>query len=219
MPKTVSKVKERLLDAVNESDTATVRLLLEAGADPATHNEYDDSLLSLACDRGNADIVRLLLDHGADVNDGNNEWEETPLHAACLHDHTDIVKILLSRTNCEINAMDDRRRTPLHNACRRRHAGVARLLIEKGADVEARDEFGFSPLDHAFGLSGEGREVEECSPREIVCLFQEVIPEYTLDYATKLSPDHPHREEIIDWYREHHPEIVMERFCATGPVV
>ena len=217
MPKNVKDLKERLLDAVNEKDSDTVRLLLGAGADPAAHNEYDDSLLSLACSRGCPDIVRLLLDHGADVNDGNNEFEETPLHTACLHGHADIVKILLSRVNCEINAMNDRRRTPLHDACRRRHTNVARLLIGKGADVDARDEFGFSPLDHAFGLSGEGREVEECPPQEIIHLFQEMVPEYTLDYVTKLPVDHPHREEIIDWYREHRPELVMEKFCTNGP--
>jgi len=46
-------------------------------------------------------------------------------------------------------AKTNRGHTPLHNAALYNHKGVAELLIANGADVNAKDAYGFTPLDEA----------------------------------------------------------------------
>ena len=48
-----------------------------------------------------------------------------------------------------VNAKSERRRTPLHSAAREGHKEVIELLIAKGADVNAKDDDGATPLDMA----------------------------------------------------------------------
>ncbi|CAG8830153.1 22074_t:CDS:2, partial [Racocetra persica] len=51
------------------------------------------SLLHWACDRGHLDVVKLLVEKGADINlltTGN----ETPLHYACISEHLDCARYL-----------------------------------------------------------------------------------------------------------------------------
>ncbi|MDD3847429.1 MAG: hypothetical protein PHC90_13860 [Syntrophorhabdaceae bacterium] len=49
----------------------------------------------------------------------------------------------------------------------------------------------------------------------IVNLFRQHAPETALTSVIKLPAGHPWRETMLDWYREHHPEMVMEAFCTA----
>jgi ankyrin repeat protein len=55
--------------------------------------------------------------------------------AAYLQDHGD-----------EVNSADGEGFTPLHFAAQQQHADAAAVLIEAGADIEARNRFGNTPL-------------------------------------------------------------------------
>ncbi|XP_068698924.1 GA-binding protein subunit beta-1-like [Montipora foliosa] len=63
---------------------------------PPTGNAYLFSLtpLHLACGYGQESIVKLLLEHGADVN-AIDRFQFTPLHKAERRNHHSIVKLLL----------------------------------------------------------------------------------------------------------------------------
>ncbi|XP_056132819.1 cyclin-dependent kinase 4 inhibitor C [Lampris incognitus] len=86
------------LQVVKLGSPAVAEALLHAGADPNVR----DPALSLtvthdAARDGFADMVRVLLDHGADVNledDGGN----LPLHVAAREGHDDVVGMLIGRT-------------------------------------------------------------------------------------------------------------------------
>ena len=52
--------------------------------------------MHLAVWNGHTDIVKLLLDAGAD-KDIKNSCHRTPLHLATMKNHTDIVKLLIER--------------------------------------------------------------------------------------------------------------------------
>ena len=52
-------------------------------------------------------------------------------------------KMLADRHNC-YNAPPDM--SPLHMAIYKQHPHVARMLIEKGADVNLKDQFGLTPF-------------------------------------------------------------------------
>ncbi|EQC31885.1 TKL protein kinase [Saprolegnia diclina VS20] len=73
------------------------------------------------------------------------------LHAAAAAGATDTVQLLLAR-GADVNDAT-RGRTPLHEAARRRFKHVLRLLIDAGADVDAQDHEGKTPLVCALGAA------------------------------------------------------------------
>ncbi|GAA5797353.1 acyl-CoA-binding protein [Helicostylum pulchrum] len=55
------------------------------------------TVLHLASDRGNIDIVKYLIDAGADLNIQTDEDKETALHLACISEQFEIAKLLIDR--------------------------------------------------------------------------------------------------------------------------
>ena len=84
--------------------------------------------LVYACMLGDTSIVKLLLQHGADVSIHS---DETPLTAACKHGHSDVVDILLHNTRspriCQTNMYG---MTPLQVAVKYHEGVIARRLID-----------------------------------------------------------------------------------------
>jgi len=67
--------------------------------------------LHVACHCNHAEIVKLLLDNGADVNAHNSVCDEFPLNWACEYSNMEIVKILLdNHANVEMYNKASRRR-------------------------------------------------------------------------------------------------------------
>ena len=62
----------------------------------------------------------------------------------------DIVKKLLKAPTIDINCTDNRNFTPLHLSCYEGHLDVTELLLERGADVDAVDDNGRTPLFYAM---------------------------------------------------------------------
>lgn len=88
-------VNEALLVAARKSDVAAVKELLAKGADVNAKTQYGATPLSYACDRGNLEIVKLLLEHGANVNVKDTFYKATPLTWASSKGHGEIVRALL----------------------------------------------------------------------------------------------------------------------------
>lgn len=100
---------EKLASAAENGDTAGVREALEAGAWPETWSTGDPVIHGAALN-GHIEIVRLLLEHGADVNSPGTSGS-TPLHR-CIGEHTgpahmEIVTMLLA-AGADMGATDDR---------------------------------------------------------------------------------------------------------------
>jgi len=96
---------------------------------------------------GNADVVRQLIEAGADVNYRQRHDTPTPIHWAAKQGHADVVRLLIEAgadVSAEETAGEFTRMTPLHWAASG-HADVVRLLIEAGADVNAMTILG-TPL-------------------------------------------------------------------------
>lgn len=86
-----------LLDAVDAADPAAAAQLLAAGADPDEPDADGTTPLYRAAVNGAADLVRLLLAHGADPNlPGGAADEGLPLCAAACWNHVDTVAALLA---------------------------------------------------------------------------------------------------------------------------
>ena len=94
----------QLFVAAAMGDVAAVADLLAKGADIEVDN-YGVTPLYSACDKGNLALVKLLLDHGADVNAQDLEWGRTPLALAAMplyavgsrEDRAEIVTLLVEK--------------------------------------------------------------------------------------------------------------------------
>lgn len=97
---------------------------------------------------GHLDIVRFLVDHGADLS-YSLEWTGNVLHYAAFFGETAIGAYLLT-CGMDIESRDrPRDRTPLHVAGGQMKYEFGRMLIQNGANVNAKEVGGFTPLDSA----------------------------------------------------------------------
>ncbi|KAF7594592.1 hypothetical protein BBP40_008859 [Aspergillus hancockii] len=151
-------LKSKLPDAIERGSLDEVKKLLQH--DGAVDIRFDYffqrenekstgvSPIGLAGGLGQDAIIRLLLDHGADVDTPNLGNGSTALHLAAEHGKLQTVELLLS----EGAWVDDRtvfRYTPFLFACLTGHLEIAKLLVSKGADVEAVDVEGWNALSFA----------------------------------------------------------------------
>ncbi|WP_257265601.1 ankyrin repeat domain-containing protein [Endozoicomonas sp. ONNA2] len=142
------ELDEKLLEAVDDGDLASVKAWLEQGADIEARDEYGYTPLFLAVILGNTEILNVLLAEGASVNVRNRSGQ-TPLHRACSGE---AVTRLLAR-GADIEARDNYGNTPLFSYCHKDDLEMFKRLLDAGACVNARDDAGRTPLHDA--LSGE----------------------------------------------------------------
>ncbi|XP_067372481.1 ankyrin repeat domain-containing protein 50 isoform X2 [Channa argus] len=134
-------------------------LLLEHKADPGHRDNDGMTPLLLAAYEGNDDVVELLLEAGADVDetagpDGSITAAAavTPLLAAAAMGHMKTVSRLLF-WGAAVDAIDCEGRTALCLAAARGSVDVVRALLDRGLDENHRDDLGWTPL-HAAACEG-----------------------------------------------------------------
>lgn len=90
------------------------------------------------------------IDKGADVNSRDEDGTTTLMHALLAENVDRKIVELLVEKGVDINARDPKQGwTALHLAARDGHSDIVRFLLENGAEVDARDIFGNTPLGKA----------------------------------------------------------------------
>ena len=135
-----------LRQAVLSGDLATTQTILASGFNPNTRDERGGTALHDAVWSGKTDLVRVLLDHGADPNIPHVEGLSTPLHYAAIMGRAGIAAMLLDH-GALIKAADRSGSTALHLAAARGYVDVVKLLIARKAPLEMKDRSGATPLD------------------------------------------------------------------------
>jgi ankyrin repeat protein len=138
-----------------------IATLLKAGADPNRANKNKQSPLMHAVARNKINIVKLLLDSGADV-DAQDNTGGTPLLYAAYQDFLDskhqekvinneIVKILLA-AGANPNLLTVDQDSPIMWAVTRGKADTAKLLLEHKAAVNIKTRWERTPLSEAISV-------------------------------------------------------------------
>ena len=119
-----------LKDAVDASDFAAVKAAVEAGVDLNENRHRDGPALVAAAYNGNLEIIKFLLDKGADPNIVT-PYGVTPLINAAIKGHTEVVRLLISR-DANVNAQDKNGYTALKWALKLGHNATADVLRQFG---------------------------------------------------------------------------------------
>ena len=102
------------------------------------------TLLHIASLRGQIEVVRLLLDSGADVNIRNAN-NDTALHFAARSGSADIIKLLLDKGS-SVNLTSTQATTPLNLSPTCDSLPAARAFVEEGATLNRTNKSDLSPL-------------------------------------------------------------------------
>jgi ankyrin repeat protein len=110
-------------------------------------------------DQDYTEIVRLLLNRGADIN-AQDEWGRTALMIAADGGYLETVKLLLD-WEANVHLRDSNGNKALMRAAWKGHLEIVRSLLERGADVNTVDEkHGYTALLLAAGGRAQHDEFE-----------------------------------------------------------
>ena len=176
-----------LIIAVNSGHETLADLLFDAGVEPELHEaaaigdsgrvraalEREPSQLdtdspegftplALAAHFGHLDVMRLLIDRGADVNRvATHRLAVTPLHAALFGRQVDAA-LLLIEGGADValarggSGWKRAGWTPLHYAAGMGFSTLVQPLLDRGADPSRPDEEGKTPLDVVIEANHSG---------------------------------------------------------------
>ena len=136
----------------------------------------DDTMLTTgttpllrAAKAGDVEVVKLLLEHGADPKLGTRTLINPVMAAAGLgtkeEDTTGRTKTeqeaietigLCLKAGADVNAQDSRGQTALYGAAAKGHDKIVQYLAEHGANLNLKDKQGKTALDAAIGNAGGG---------------------------------------------------------------
>jgi len=119
--------------------------LIRNGAE--VNDRYGLAMVMNECEKGNTDLIKLLILHGADIN-GKNKAGTFPLLLACAENQIPAIKILIE-SGADVNATDNNGTSALMVCAARGIEQAVDLLIQKGADVSIRNNEGITALDSA----------------------------------------------------------------------
>lgn len=173
-------------------------LLLECGAHVDSCRGQHYTALYVASSRGNAMVVQLLINHGADMNvecddkdDNIDNVKWTPLLVASEKGRPENASVLLEHSTCA-NHQDTDGKSPLHYASCHLSADLVWLLLDNGANPAALDVWGNTALHEA---SYHGRVA-------VVMLL--------LKYGANVNPwSNSGHTPLHDTVRQEHLEVVQ----------
>jgi ankyrin repeat protein len=154
---------QTLVPAIKAGDLAEVERLIAAGAAvnerlPMVGSPDDDyTPLAIAAREGNADIVRVLLEAGANPRRVIGLFLGTALHEACYFGYADVVRAMTDKRERVVTQASEldaqgayNGMTPLHDAVWHGHLEAAQTLVNAGARLDLTTHAGLTPRELAL---------------------------------------------------------------------
>ena len=170
MPVQDIEIQELLVSCCNNGAKEPAALLLHRGGDASTSlirgdGTVQDSPLQAAAASGCTELVKLLVEKGADPN-AFVDGQRLPVHAGA--GHRDVMAYLVSQ-GADIRVRDHLGRTTLHCFAKQSKSREGlKFLLDSGLDLEARDSNGATPIclasceEALVALIEAGAIVDEC---------------------------------------------------------
>ena len=130
-------------DAIVDGNADAVKLFLTAGMPVETGNALKE-----AVDRGKVAVAKLLIEHGANVNQ-KDEYGQSLVMTAVSGNHPGMLDALIA-AKADVSAPNQYRITPLAVAAEQGHLHAVKALIAAGAKINARDTTGGTALSVAI---------------------------------------------------------------------
>ena len=154
-----------LMDAVNQNNADKVKGLIAQGVDINEKDSSGDAPLVIAAYKGYDEIVRLLLEAGADVTVVDPGMKATALHAAAYAGRTEAARLLIEY-GVEIDKQGPYNGyTALHDAVWQNNIDTARVIIDGGADLTVKSHSGQTALE--FARSKNHRQIAAMIERKL----------------------------------------------------
>ena len=151
-------IQSDLLQAVSLGNVNEIKRTLSIFmVDLNFESRHFQSPLHLAAKRGYKEVVRLLLDRGAEPNRRSYSGG-TPLKWAAWYGHKDVVQLLMER-GATPKIADCGGHTPLHYAAQDGRKHIVKLLLDEAADPNAQDNLGLTSL-HVAAFMGHKEVVQ-----------------------------------------------------------
>ena len=169
--------EDEFLDAVKRGEAPAVAdfLRIQPGL-VRFAGEYDKTALHWAAENDHAEVARLLIDAGADI-EATTSWGATPLEWAATMGSSSVADLLLERgagrfslvvaaalgkfedVKSMLISETDAVSTALYAAARNGHTEVVEYLLDRGATIDTRGFFGGTGL-HWAAINGHRDTVE-----------------------------------------------------------
>ncbi len=142
-----------LMNAITNNDLSEVQKLIQKGADVNELDDNQDAPLVIAAYKGYTEIVKVLLEAGANVTAVDPEMKATALHAAAYAGRAEAAKVLIAY-KIDIDKQGPYNGyTALHDAIWQNNIETVRALIEAGARLDLKSKDGQTALDLAKARS------------------------------------------------------------------
>ncbi|KAK5697078.1 hypothetical protein LTR17_024043 [Elasticomyces elasticus] len=167
-----------------------VRLLIQYGADVIARNERGQTPLFSAIIAGHEAVVRLLLDSGAKVNDKDSSGLKM-LSCAARAGHESTMRLLIERG---ANFFTQDKNDALHHSVGAGQPATVKSLLDFGANPNALDEDGSTPLSKA-------RRLADSTSEAVVGLL--------LDYGADISEHDTAGDPLLHWAASRSWQLTM----------